>query len=249
MIQISDPIELKKQMRPLGSIGFVPTMGALHDGHFSLIKKSLQENEKTVVSIFLNATQFNNKEDLEKYPTSFKDDLKKLEELNVDYLFAPEFIDMYPDNYRYRVSEDKFSKTLCGSSRMGHFDGVLTVVLKLFNLVQPNKAYFGEKDYQQLSLIQDMAKAFFLDVEIVPCPIVRTKEGLALSSRNKRLSNEGLLKAQRFAKILQESKELTEAQKKLQEEGIKIDYLEEIGSRRFAAVEIENIRLIDNVEK
>ena len=171
--KIYDSVKNKK-------IGFVPTMGGLHEGHISLVKRSRAENEITVVSVYLNPTQFNDKKDLETYPCNFNDDCKLLEENGVDYLFAPDYKVMYPDDFKYKVIETDFSKLLCGAKRPGHFDGVLTVVMKLFNIVKPNNAYFGEKDFQQMTLLKGMVKAFFLDVNIVPCPIVREKSGLAL---------------------------------------------------------------------
>ena len=138
------------------SLGFVPTMGALHDGHMSLIKRSLSENKNTLVSIFLNPTQFNNAKDLEAYPSEINEDIKKLESLNNDdlYLITPRYEAIYPDNYTYKVIESQLSKKLCGSARPGHFDGVLTVVLKLLNIANADTAYFGEKDYQQYLLIK-----------------------------------------------------------------------------------------------
>ena len=150
------PEELKLFLRVLSlgdnevSVGFVPTMGALHQGHRQLLKRSKAENEISVLSIFVNPTQFNNSEDLEKYPKNWETDLQVAQEEGVDILFAPDYSEMYPDNYRYQVGEKEFSKILCGKDRPGHFDGVLTVVLKLFNLIQPTRAYFGEKDYQQI---------------------------------------------------------------------------------------------------
>ncbi len=246
---ISEINEIKSVLKKESSIGFVPTMGALHQGHISLIKQSKKENKTTVVSIFLNATQFNNKEDLEKYPTSLSQDITLLEKQEVDYLFLPDYPSIYPDNYNYRVVEDKVSSTLCGKSRPGHFDGVLTVVLKLFNIIKPHRAYFGEKDYQQYKLIKGMVDALFLDVELISCPIIRDQEGLALSSRNNRLSSQGLLKAHTFARVFSQKKSISEIERELSNENIKIDYLEEWSERRFAAVEIENVRLIDNVRK
>lgn len=229
------------------SIGFVPTMGALHEGHLTLMKKAKSENDIVVVSIFVNPTQFNNPDDLKKYPRTFDTDLDMISSLGVDYLFNPEINEMYPDDYRYKVTEGSFSKTLCGSHRPGHFDGVLSVVMKLFNVVKPTKAYFGEKDYQQLKLIEDMAKSFFMDVEVVPVPIVRDEKGLALSSRNQRLSSDGLQKAQKFAAILKQNKTITEIKNDLLSHDIEVEYLEDYSGRRFAAVLIEGVRLIDNV--
>ncbi len=230
------------------TVGFVPTMGALHEGHLSLMKKSLEENDITVVSIYLNPTQFNDKSDLDKYPKTWNEDIRKLEEHGIDVLFAPDYTEMYPDEYKYKVSESELSGMLCGAARPGHFDGVLTVVLKLFGIVGKCRAYFGEKDYQQLMLIKGMTEAFFLSVGIVPCPIVREDDGLAMSSRNLRLSREGRGKAPLFYKYLSGGKGLPEIRKQLEEAGFRVDYLEDYIGRRFGAVFLEEVRLIDNVE-
>ena len=147
--------------KTIKSIGFVPTMGSLHKGHLSLIKRSLLENAYTLVSIFLNPTQFDSQKDLDTYPQDLVWDIKQLKRINVDAVFTPCYKDMYPDGYRYKVMEKSLSQILCGKMRKGHFEGVLTIVLKLLCMVQPDKAYFGEKDYQQLELIEGLTKAFF----------------------------------------------------------------------------------------
>lgn len=229
------------------TVGFVPTMGALHQGHLTLLEKSKSENDITVCSIFVNPTQFNNREDLEKYPRNLESDLKMISALDVDYLLSPNYGDIYPDNFKYKVTENDFSKNLCGKFRPGHFDGVLTVVIKLLNLVKATRAYFGEKDYQQLQLIKGMVDAFFMDVQIIPVATVRETSGLAMSSRNSRLSPEGVKKAEIFAKTLSQSKELSEVRKNLEKENIEIEYLETFYNRNFAAVHIDGVRLIDNV--
>ena len=231
------------------TIGLVPTMGALHNGHLSLVKKSLAENDCTVVSIFLNPTQFNNKSDLEKYPKVLGDDCTLLSQAGADYLFLPDYGTMYPDDYRYRLGETTLSKTLCGATRPGHFDGVLTVVLKLLNIFMPSRAYFGEKDYQQYLLIRGMAEAFFLETEIVPCPLVREETGLALSSRNRRLSPEALRKAPLFYRALSSGMRTGEIRAQLERDGFSVDYVEERDDRIFGAVFLEDVRLIDNVER
>lgn len=165
------------------SVGFVPTMGALHDGHISLIKKARQDNEIVFVSIFVNPTQFLEGEDLDAYPRRDEADKKICEMCKVDYLFMPEIQSMYKEE-EILIKATNNSYILEGFSRPGHFDGVLQVVLKLFGLVQPTNAYFGKKDAQQLSLIQQMVEDFFLPINIIPCEIVRESDGLALSSRN-----------------------------------------------------------------
>ncbi len=229
-------------------IGFVPTMGALHEGHLSLFRRSLGENDFTGASIFVNPTQFNNSEDLEKYPKDLSRDLKLLNDLGVDFLINPRYEDIYPDNYRYKISESEFSHDLCGQYRPGHFDGVLTVVMKLFNLVLPTRAYFGEKDYQQFLLVKEMAKAFFMSLEIVGCPTIREESGLAMSSRNERLSDEQKQLAAKFSQLLNSSSGADDIQKKLKESGIQVDYVKEKWGRRFGAVHIGDVRLIDNVQ-
>ncbi|QKF83182.1 pantoate--beta-alanine ligase [Halarcobacter ebronensis] len=172
-----------------GSVGFVPTMGALHDGHISLIRKARAENQTVFVSIFVNPTQFLPGEDLDAYPRKEQADKKICEMCKVDYLFMPDATTMYGED-EVLIKAPSKSYILEGKTRPGHFDGVLQVVLKLFGLVQPTNAYFGKKDAQQLSLIQQMAKNLFLSVNVVPCDIVRESDGLAMSSRNIYLSKE-----------------------------------------------------------
>lgn len=165
-------------------LGFVPTMGALHEGHFSLVRTAKQECSPVVASIFVNPNQFGAGEDLQKYPRRFDQDAEALERLGVNYLFAPEAIEMYPGGFRTLVSVEGLSDRLEGRSRPGHFRGVTTVVLKLFEIVQPQRAYFGRKDAQQLRIIRQMAADLNLGTQIVTCPIVRETDGLAMSSRN-----------------------------------------------------------------
>jgi pantoate--beta-alanine ligase len=245
--KVSDLKSVQANLQNL-SVGFVPTMGALHQGHIDIVKRAKQENDISFVSIYVNPTQFNNKEDFEKYPLTFESDLEKLNKAEIDFLFYPSYQEIYPDDFTYKVQETSFSQKLCGAQRPGHFDGVLTVVLKLLNLVKPNKCYFGEKDYQQYLLIREMARAFFMDVEIVAHPTVRNREGLALSSRNVRLSEEGLKKANLFAKTLTTKRSKGEVLSDLKELNIDVEYLEEIENRRVAAIYVEGVRLIDNVQ-
>ncbi len=228
-------------------IGFVPTMGGLHKGHLSLVKKSQEQNDITVVSVYLNPTQFNDKKDLATYPANFDDDVRLLEQNNADYLFAPTYSVIYPDDYRYKVSENNLSRILCGASRPGHFDGVLTVVMKLLNIIRPENAYFGEKDFQQYKLLDGMVKAFFMNVNIIPCPIVREENGLAISSRNRKLSETGLKTAPKLHEVLTDKSSLEEKKAELEKAGFKIDYLTEQDGRLYAAVFLEDVRLIDNV--
>jgi len=230
------------------SLGFVPTMGALHEGHRALIQTSVAENEVTVVSIFVNPTQFDNPEDLENYPSTFEQDVSNLEKWNADVLFYPDAQELYPNNFDFSVDETNDSLVLCGLDRPGHFKGVLTVVMKLLNVIQAKRAYFGKKDYQQFRLIQNMVASFFMDTDIIGVPTKRDHEGLALSSRNLRLSPEELATAQKVNKILSsETLSLPERKEKIESLGLKIDYLEERWGRRFIAAHIGNVRIIDNI--
>ena len=224
-------------------------MGGLHNGHLSLIQKAIKENDVSVVSVYLNPTQFNDKKDLETYPANFDDDCALLEKAGVDYLFAPTYPVMYPDDYKYMLTEKDFSKELCGAKRPGHFDGVLTVVMKLLNIVRPTNAYFGEKDYQQFKLLEGMVQAFFMDVKLIPCPIVREENGLAISSRNRKLSPAGLALAPKFHEILAAGGSEAEITKALENAGFKVDYVTIKDNRIYAAVFLEEVRLIDNLER
>lgn len=182
---------LRQEKREGKSLGFVPTMGFLHEGHISLVKKSKSDNDITAVSIFVNPTQFDRKEDLETYPRNMEQDLQLLEGAGVDYVFAPEAGEMYMENYSTYVDVfGSITEKLCGATRPGHFRGVASVVTKLLNIVSPDRAYFGQKDAQQVAVIQRMVRDMNMDVEIVPCPIVREADGLALSSRNSLLTEE-----------------------------------------------------------
>lgn len=247
---IRSPQEFKQWRRDQASqtVGFVPTMGALHSGHESLLKRSREECELSVLSIFVNPTQFNDPKDFEKYPSTWERDLALAEAHGVDVVFYPRAEEMYPDGYHYKVIENEFSTVLCGASRPGHFDGVLSVVMKLFNVVSPTKAYFGEKDFQQLTLIQGMVRAFFMDLIIVPVATMREADGLAMSSRNVRLTLEQRAKAPAIYQAIKLSKSATEAATSLTEQGFKVDYVTDLKGRRFAAVFLGEVRLIDNVQ-
>lgn len=231
-----------------GRLGFVPTMGALHAGHASLVKASLAANAHTVVSIFVNPTQFNDPKDYSAYPKTWEQDLTLLKDLSPEVIvLAPRYEELYPEGYRYRVNELEESRILCGAHRPGHFDGVLSVVLKLFQLVRPESAYFGEKDYQQLRLIDGMVQAFFLPIRIVPCPIVRESDGLAMSSRNVRLTAQERALAPSLHRALTESASCEEARTRIESAGMRVDYVEEHWGRRLAAAHLGAVRLIDNV--
>ncbi len=228
------------------SVGFVPTMGALHAGHRALLKRAQAENDGVVLSIFVNPTQFNDPADLAKYPRTLEADLALAAGL-ADHVIVPEATELYPDNYTYRVTEEALSRRLEGAHRPGHFDGVLTVVLKLLNLVQPTRAYFGEKDWQQLRLVEGLVRALLLPVEIVACPTERETDGLALSSRNRRLSPTARQRAVQFPRILRSATTAAAAMMALKEAGIEVDYVADESGVRLGAIRIENVRLIDNV--
>ena len=257
------------------SIGFVPTMGALHQGHLSLLEKSLAENDITVMSIFVNPTQFNNAEDLDKYPRTLEEDIKKMSQLSHSILvYAPAIEDIYEGN---TVSEsfeyDGLEHQMEGQHRPGHFDGVGTIVKRLFEIVKPTTAYFGEKDFQQLQIVKKLVDKKALPVDIIGCPIYREKSGLAMSSRNERLSDGARDKAAIIFEILQHAK-TTFAQKSIADTiafvknefekhpEFELEYFEIADEatllsadtkvstqkyRGFIAVFIEKIRLIDNI--
>ena len=231
-----------------GPVGFVPTMGALHQGHLSLVEASLAHDATTIVSVFINPRQFDDIGDFEAYPTNYEKDLELLEKAGVAAVLLPDTAQIYPDDYRFKVTESDFSQRLCGAHRPGHFDGVLTVVMRLLNLVRPDNAYFGEKDYQQLQLIRDMTSAFFMPVNIVACKTVREADGLAMSSRNRHLDRNYRARAAGLYAALKSSRTAAEARQALVSQGFEIDYVEDIANRRLAAARLGNTRLIDNVE-
>ncbi len=210
MVTIQSPQEtlmrinrLKKEGK---SIGFVPTMGALHEGHLSLMRKAKEENDVLVVSIFVNPIQFNNKNDLEKYPRNLEEDKKKLESVQCDILFAPTVEGMYPEPVTEKYDFGELEQVMEGAFRPGHFNGVAVVVKRLFDITLPDRAYFGEKDFQQLAIIRRLVEMEHLPLEIVPCPIVREENGLAMSSRNERLTPEQREKAAFIYQTLQLAK-------------------------------------------
>lgn len=231
MIIIKDKFKLNDLKSK--SLGFVPTMGALHEGHFSLIRKSIEQNEKTIVSIYVNPTQFLPGEDLDAYPRNEEADLAACEALGVDAVFLPQ--DIYLENEPLILAPKSIASVLEGASRPGHFDGVLRVVNKLLNLVRPTRAYFGKKDAQQLFLVQNMVKSFFLPTQIIPCEIVRADDGLALSSRNVYLSEAERCEALKLSKSLKLALALVEdgcedlgvIKAKMSEvlNGLRLDYL------------------------
>ena len=241
-----------RRARESGATGFVPTMGALHDGHLSLLARARTENARVWVSLFVNPAQFNDIADLAGYPRRVEEDLRLLREAGCDLAFLPQERDIYAEDYRYRVTETDLSRRFCGAGRQGHFDGVLTVVLKLLLLTRPERAYFGEKDFQQLQLVEGMARAFFLDTEIVPCALVREPDGLAMSSRNRLLSVTERARAPDFHRLLARSiaelQSPDHAAAQLAQAGFAVEYVADHARRRLAAVRLGNVRLIDNVE-
>lgn len=207
--------QLQQAISPLKEkglkVGFVPTMGALHSGHLSLVKQCVAENDICVVSIFVNPTQFNNKQDLDKYPRDLDKDSLFLSQIGVDFIFAPTEKEIYPQPDTRQFDFGQIDKVMEGRFRPGHFNGVAQVVSRLFDIVKPDRAYFGEKDFQQLAVIRAMVKQLNLDVKIIPMPIVREESGLALSSRNERLNNKQKEVAVNISLALFESKKWTDA--------------------------------------
>ena len=229
--------ELDIQRKAGKKIGFVPTMGALHEGHASLVRRAVAENEIVVVSVFVNPTQFNDKNDLLKYPRTLEADCELLEKEGTAYVFAPSVEEIYPEPDTRQFSYAPLDTVMEGKFRPGHFNGVCQVVSKLFMMVEPDVAYFGEKDFQQLAIIREMVKQMNFPLQIVGCPIVREADGLALSSRNARLSDEQRKQALEISQTLFKSQEyaashsLAETQQFVEEsiaaaEGLELEYFE-----------------------
>ncbi|MCC7153305.1 MAG: pantoate--beta-alanine ligase [Bryobacterales bacterium] len=229
------------------SVGVVPTMGALHRGHASLVERCRRENDIAVVTIFVNPSQFNDPQDLERYPRTMEADLKLLESLGVDEVLVPGVSEMYPNGYRLRVEPHPEMLVLEGMHRPGFLQGVLTVVLKLLNLVRADRAYFGEKDYQQMRAVAELVREFFIPTEIVACPTVREPSGLAMSSRNQLLPAASRGNAPALYRILTGSETPAAARAALEAHGFQVDYVEDRWDRRLAAVFLDGIRLVDNV--
>lgn len=234
------------------ALAFVPTMGALHAGHLSLIDIAKNHAPLVIASIFVNPTQFGPNEDFDNYPRTIDDDIAKLESEGTDYLFLPSVEEIYPNGQEITHHADKdLANRLCGLNRPGHFDGVCTVVYKLFDLVKPDFAIFGEKDYQQLMIIKDLVTKEKLELEIIPAPILREADGLAMSSRNAYLSPEDRLKAVSLNKVLRSlvsgESDFSEAKNFLLDQGFELDYLERAWDRIFVAASLGKTRLIDNM--
>lgn len=273
---IRDPVKLQKisieTAKKNKSIGLVATMGALHAGHVSLIKKSAKQNDITIVSVYVNPIQFGPGEDYKRYPKPVKEDIKKCKENGVDYLFLPTNEVLYKNNFVSYVNVEKLSSIMCALSRPQHFRGVTTIVSKLFNITLADRAYFGLKDYQQYVIIKKMAEDLNFKTKVIGCPIVRQKSGLALSSRNTYLSEKAAEDASGISKILQNAKKMFSLSKNISEvvkyaekalEQIPESRVEYVQARDAdtldpakdstkkillaVAVRIQNVRLIDNI--
>jgi pantoate--beta-alanine ligase len=263
-------LTLFKTLRPFNDIGFVPTMGGIHDGHISLIKKSIKYSKKTIVSIFINPKQFNNKNDFKSYPSNIKKDLKILKKIKkIDYVYIPKFKDIYKNNNRPKIKINKSDKILCAKFRKGHFEGVLDVMDKLTNLIKPKKIFMGKKDYQQLYLVKNFIENKYKS-NVIGCKTIRNKNKLALSSRNFLFNKNELIEVQeiskKFLNLKKEVKKhkninkfLTQSKKRYEKKfKIKIEYLENryvknlkisnkyLGSNIFLSYYFKGVRLIDN---
>ena len=243
---VNEIIDYRKTLK--GSVGFVPTMGALHEGHLSLIKKAKEENEEVIVSIFVNPTQFLPGEDLDKYPRKLNADIEICKRAGVGAIFAPSAQSLYSEDEVLIKAPKIKGYILEGFFRPGHFDGVLQIVNKLFNIIRPNKAYFGKKDAQQLYLIKQMVNNFFFDIEIVECDTVREKDGLALSSRNVYLSEEERKRALSISKALKRAAKLcatTDDIAKIKSEMLKILDVDEL---QYIAFVDREFNYIDKIQ-
>lgn len=264
---------VRRGQRAGKTVGFVPTMGALHEGHLSLIRRAAKENDIVVVSIFVNPTQFGPKEDFAKYPRPFKKDVALAKSAGADIIFYPSTKEMYPEEYQTYIDVEKITHGLCGASRPGHFRGVATVVAKLFNAVSAERAYFGQKDYQQVQVIRCLVADLNIPIKVVMCPIIREKEGLAMSSRNQYLNAEERRSAPCLYEALQVAKSMARAgikdvakikkeMRNIIESNVlaRVDYIEIVDAETLdpikkirggvvavLAVFIGNTRLIDNM--
>ncbi len=261
--------ELKSEISNIYNLGFVPTMGAFHEGHLSLIKKSLNKSSKTLVSIYVNPTQFNNKKDFTKYPRNIKRDLNKLKKLNIDYIFIPTTSEIYKEKRKKRLIVHNKKKVLCGKYRKKHFEGVIDIVDRFLSIINPKYMFLGQKDFQQLFLIKKHAEKKY-KVKIISCKTIRDKNFVALSSRNFLLSKNNLKIAGKISKKLSLLKKKIKKNHKFKKEvnyyknyitkkyDVKIDYLEirnekdlstskkNINFRLFVAYNLGGVRLIDN---
>lgn len=271
--KISELKQIVENQKKSGTLGFVPTMGALHDGHLELVCESLSIDNQTIVSIFVNPTQFNNKNDLKNYPRNTEEDCKKLKAIGCDFVFIPEDEDMYPTPDNRKFEFNGLDSIMEGKHRPGHFNGVAQIVTKLFDMVMPDRAYFGEKDYQQLAIIKRLVQIMNYPIEIVAVPTVREKDGLAMSSRNQLLKHNYREAAPIIYKSLSSIKELMannspdEIRKYMEEEFLnndllEMEYFELVNSSTLQpirdwsqnssitaciAVQAGQVRLIDNI--
>jgi pantoate--beta-alanine ligase len=251
------------------NLGFVPTMGGIHAGHISLITRSINECKKTIVSIFVNKRQFNNRKDFAKYPRALKKDILKLNKLKIDILYLAKDKDIYPDRYNKKIIISSFKKKLCGKFRKGHFEGVADVIDRFLKIINPNKIYFGEKDFQQLKILEDFIKKNHSNCEVVPCKTIRERNGIACSTRNNLLNNKEKILASKIYKLIKNNKKKL-IQKKIKVNKIKniiysmevkkIDYIEILNIKKiirpfkkgtkykiFLAYHLNKTRLIDNI--
>ncbi len=268
--------EIRSQLKNCSNVIFVPTMGALHEGHISLIKKATEISSNVVVSIFVNKAQFNDLKDYEKYPKQIDSDLEMLAKSGASHVFIPDDAEIFNQDFGFKITPTKLVDCLCGKSRNGHFEGVALIVSKLFNIIKPQVAIFGQKDFQQVAIIRKMVADLNFDIEVIAQPTMREISGLAMSSRNQRLSVAALEKASEIFKALNEVRDLVtktpaktaqiiaKKSEELLEKGFeKIDYFEirdeknlqliecfqaEMPSRLFIATFLEGVRLIDNLK-
>jgi pantoate--beta-alanine ligase len=267
-------VDLVSQLKDTDkSIGFVPTMGALHQGHLSLIDYAANENDIVVVSIFVNPTQFNDKSDYAKYPRILEDDIEKLNKVKCDIVFTPDESDMYPEEDKRQFDFGNLDKVMEGKHRPGHFRGVALIVSKLFEMVKPDRSYFGEKDFQQVAIIKYITKQLKFDIEIVSCPIIRENDGLAMSSRNMLLTSEQRKNVSLISETLFEAKKFAKNNSVSETKDwvirtinanplLKVEYFDIVDSEKLESIEswsqnadkvgciavhVGNIRLIDNV--
>ncbi len=264
--------ELLKAIKGTNTIGLVPTMGSLHDGHLSLIKRAANENNKVIVSIYVNPTQFNDREDLENYPRNLKQDIRKLNKIENLLIYAPDNLDVYDKSEKSKIYDfDGIENIMEGKLRPGHFNGVATIVEKLFTFINPDNAYFGEKDFQQLLLIKILTKQLGLKINIIGCETIRENDGLAMSSRNNLMNTNERKTAGEIVKLLLHAKKMyldfniNQIKKEIENkamsiENFKLEYFEiidfsnfsilkgnRIKSRAFIACKIGKVRLIDNL--
>jgi len=264
-----EKLKLSKITYNKKNLGFVPTMGGIHDGHISLIKRSIRDCNKTIVSIFVNKQQFNDKADFIKYPRILKKDISKLKMLKIDYLFIPKHNDIYPKGYNKKIKINKFKKKLCGKFRPNHFEAIADVIDRFIKIINPTKIYFGEKDFQQFKIIEDFVRKNYPNCKVIPCKTVREKNGIAYSSRNNLLKNEEKIIASKIFKFIKKNKrniikrkiKITKIKNIINSMGIKkIDYIEILNINKiikpfkkkskykiFFAYYIGDTRLIDNI--